>query len=109
MFVPCTATVAAAAASSVLLFSLTINQTLNGFNSPRGAGTHGVSLEDNPATDPSFVFDQTHIERQCDILATSGLINLSYTTCSVGFGWSLDSGDANGCVIAISSLFDMAR
>ncbi|KAF9071307.1 glycoside hydrolase superfamily [Rhodocollybia butyracea] len=107
MFVPRAATVAAAAASSVPLFSLTVDQTPNGFNSA-ARGWNSWGIEDNPATDPSFVFDQTHIEQQCDILATSGLINLGYTTCSVDFGWSLDSGDANGRVIANSSLFDMA-
>ncbi|KAF9071295.1 family 27 glycoside hydrolase [Rhodocollybia butyracea] len=107
MLIPCATTVAAATASSVPLFSLTVDQTPNGFNSA-ARGWNSWGIEDNPATDPSFVFDQTHIEQQCDVLASAGLINLGYTACSVDFGWSLTSGDANGRVIANSSLFNMS-
>jgi alpha-galactosidase len=106
MYVPRAATVAAAAASSVPLFSLTVDQTPNGFTSA-ARGWNSWGIEDNPATDPSFVFDQTHIEQQCDVLVSAGLIDLGYVVCSVDFGWSLDSGDANGRVIANSSLFNM--
>ncbi|KAJ3790408.1 glycoside hydrolase superfamily [Lentinula aff. detonsa] len=107
MYIPRAVTLVAATATSVPLHSLTITKTPNGFtNSARGWNSFGIQA--NAATDPAFVFNQTSVEQQCDVLASAGLVNLGYSYCSLDSGWSVGgNGDANGRIIADGSLFNM--
>ncbi|KAJ3968403.1 glycoside hydrolase superfamily [Lentinula raphanica] len=107
MYIPRAAALVAATATSVPLNSLTITKTPNGFtNSARGWNSFGIQA--NAATDPSFVFNQTSVEQQCDVLVSAGLVELGYSYCSLDSGWSVGgNGDENGRIIADSSLFNM--
>ncbi|KAF9071324.1 glycoside hydrolase superfamily [Rhodocollybia butyracea] len=107
MLIPRIAALATAATGSVPLNTLTISQTPNGFTgAARGWNSFGIQADG--ATDPTFVFDQAQVQQQCDVLASSGLTSLGYEVCSLDSGWSIGgNGDANGRIIADSSLFNM--
>lgn len=106
MYIPRAVVRAAAAAGTIPLHSLTISETPNGFtSSARGWNSFGIQA--NAATDSAFVFNQDNVQEQCDVLASAGLAKLGYTYCSLDSGWSAGNGDANGRIIANSSLFDM--
>ncbi|KAF9071313.1 hypothetical protein BDP27DRAFT_1419111 [Rhodocollybia butyracea] len=68
-----------------------------------------TGIQADGATNPTFVFNQAQVQQQCDVLlAFSGLTSLGYEVCSLDSGWSIGgNGDANGRIIADSSLFNM--
>ncbi|KAI0799431.1 glycoside hydrolase [Xylaria sp. FL0064] len=85
-----------------------ISTTPDGFNSPpRGWNSFGIQA--NPATDPSFTFDQAGVITQCDVLSTNAALKSSgYVYCSLDSGWSVGgNGDDFGRIIADSSKFDI--
>ncbi len=105
-------TLAAAAAGSIPLHSLTIRTTPNGFTSA-ARGWNSFGIQANGATDPDFVFNQANVTEQCDVLASplvgqTSLVGLGYTYCSLDSGWSQGaSGDDNGRIIADSTRFNI--
>ncbi|KIY45935.1 glycoside hydrolase [Fistulina hepatica ATCC 64428] len=79
--------------------------TPNGFYGP----THGwnsFGLQANPTTmSPSFVFNQTSVMTQCEVLATT-LAGSGYTYCSLDSGWSIgDHGDVYGRLVNEPDIF----
>ncbi|KAI8955485.1 glycoside hydrolase [Xylaria longipes] len=85
-----------------------ISTTPNGFDAPpRGWNSFGIQA--NPATDPSFTFDQAGVITQCDVLSTNAALKASgYVYCSLDSGWSVGgNGDDFGRIIADPSKFDI--
>jgi alpha-galactosidase len=78
--------------------------TPNGFHAPaRGWNSFGIQANGNTA--PDFSFDQSHVQAQCDVLA-SKLHSGGYTYCSLDSGWSEGSnGDEYGRLIPDKTRF----
>lgn len=89
---------------------ITINETPNGFSSP-ARGWNSFGLQQNPAIDPSFIFDQAGVEVQVDGLAsllTDDMISAHDYYISLDSGWSEpSSGDDHGRITYNSALFDI--
>ncbi|KAI8630700.1 glycoside hydrolase [Xylariaceae sp. FL1651] len=95
-------------ASQSSLKVIQISTTPNGFDAP-SRGWNSFGIQANPATDPSFTFDQAGVINQCDILSTNKALKASgYVYCSLDSGWSVGgNGDEFGRIIADSSKFDI--
>ncbi|KAI1324471.1 glycoside hydrolase [Xylariaceae sp. FL0255] len=102
------AAMAVPAASQSSLDIIQIATTPNGFDAP-SRGWNSFGIQANPATDPSFTFDQAGVITQCDVLTTNPAFKTSgYVYCSLDSGWSVGgNGDDFGRIIANSSKFDM--
>lgn len=92
------------ASASPALKVIKYGTTPNGFNAPaRGWNSFGLQANGNAV--PGWSFDQSHVQAQCDILA-SKLGNGSYTYCSLDSGWSEGSnGDQYGRIIPDTTRF----
>ncbi|KAF5388678.1 hypothetical protein D9757_004776 [Collybiopsis confluens] len=107
MFIPRAVARAAATAASIPLYSLTITTTPNAFTGP-ARGWNSFGIQANAATDPTFTFNQSNVEIQCDALVSTGLAQRGYTTCSLDSGWSVGAnGDENGRIIYDDTLFNI--
>jgi len=86
-------------------------RTPNGFLAPP-MGWNSFGLQANPAVNPSFTFNQTHVIEQTDALATLISQNKVNSTSdyyiSLDSGWSIgDHGDGSGRITYDPDRFDI--